>query len=72
MGLSHGTYCVGCCWAMMAVLFAVGVMNTAWIVGLTGVVLLEKVAGPGSLVSRAIGVGLIGLGASVLLRTAGI
>lgn len=71
MGLGHGTYCVGCCWAMMAVLFAVGVMNTAWIVGLTAVVLLEKTAGRSRIVTVSIGVGLICLGAAVLLEAAG-
>jgi predicted metal-binding membrane protein len=72
MGTSHGTYCVGCCWAMMAVLFAVGVMNTAWIAGLTVVVLLEKTVRSNRMVSRVIGLGLICLGAFVLLGAAGI
>jgi predicted metal-binding membrane protein len=43
MGLRHGGYCLGCCWALMALLFAGGVMNLAWIGGLAAYVLIEKV-----------------------------
>ncbi|WP_172332483.1 DUF2182 domain-containing protein [Mangrovicoccus sp. HB161399] len=72
MGLSHGGHCVGCCWAMMAVLFAVGVMNTAWIAGLTALVLLEKLAGRSRPVSQAIGTGLAGLGLWILWSASGL
>ena len=44
LGLRHGLYCVGCCWALMAVLFVVGVMELLWIAALSIWVLLEKVA----------------------------
>ena len=44
MGLEHGLYCLGCCWALMLLLFAGGVMNLAVIVGLTAIVLIEKLA----------------------------
>jgi predicted metal-binding membrane protein len=43
MGLRHGAYCLGCCWLLMAVLFAVGVMNLGWIAALSVFVLLEKI-----------------------------
>ena len=43
MGVRHGAYCVGCCWALMALLFVGGIMNILWIAGLTVLVLLEKV-----------------------------
>ncbi len=43
MGARHGMYCLGCCWALMCVLFVVGVMNLVWVAALTGLVLLEKV-----------------------------
>jgi hypothetical protein len=43
LGLRHGAYCVGCCWALMALLFVGGVMNVLWIVLLALLVLLEKV-----------------------------
>jgi predicted metal-binding membrane protein len=42
MGAHHGAYCLGCCWTLMAVLFAVGVMNLAWVAALTIFVLIEK------------------------------
>lgn len=47
MGIKHGAYCVGCCWALMLVLFAVGVMNMLWMALITLFVLAEKVL-PGS------------------------
>jgi predicted metal-binding membrane protein len=42
VGLYHGGYCLGCCWAFFAVLIAVGVMNLAWMGGLAVVIFLEK------------------------------
>lgn len=44
MGLHHGLFCVGCCWALMAILFAVGVMNMLWVTLITIFVLVEKIA----------------------------
>ncbi|HYB10777.1 MAG TPA: DUF2182 domain-containing protein [Alphaproteobacteria bacterium] len=44
MGLWHGAYCVGCCWALMLLLFAGGVMNLIWIAGLSIIVIIEKSA----------------------------
>lgn len=61
MGTRHGAYCVGCCWALMGLLFVVGVMNLAWVAGLTGYVLLEKVV-PWLAASRIVGVGLVAWG----------
>jgi predicted metal-binding membrane protein len=55
MGAEHGLYCVGCCWALMLLLFAGGVMNLTVIVGLTAVVLIEKLAPAGAHVSRVLG-----------------
>jgi len=62
MGIRHGTYCLGCCWALMCVLFAVGVMNLLWVAALTGFVLLEKVGPGGAIVSRIAGAGMVALG----------
>ncbi len=42
MGMHHGLYCIGCCWALMMVLFAVGVMNILWMAVITLLILLEK------------------------------
>jgi predicted metal-binding membrane protein len=62
MGFRHGLYCLGCCWALMGVLFAVGVMNLAWVAALSAFVLLERIGRGGALVARVGGVALIGLG----------
>ena len=43
MGVVHGAYCLGCCWALFAVLVAAGVMSLAWMLLLTLVVFAEKV-----------------------------
>ncbi len=43
MGLRHGLFCIGCCWSLMAVLFAAGIMNLLWGALITGFVILEKV-----------------------------
>jgi len=56
MGLCHGTYCLGCCWGLMCVLFAVGVMNLVWVGMLTALVLIEKVGRTGMMVARLAGV----------------
>ncbi len=55
MGLRHGAYCLGCCWALMCVLFVVGVMNLVWVALLTGLVLIEKVGRTGIMVARLAG-----------------
>jgi predicted metal-binding membrane protein len=62
MGIRHGAYCVGCCWALMILLFIGGVMNLLWVAGLTLVVLVEKVAPGGIVVSRTAGALMIGGG----------
>ena len=66
MGLKHGTYCVGCCWVLMALLFVLGVMNLVWIAALAGFVLLEKVIPRGQTISRTSGIGLAAWGALML------
>ena len=55
MGLKHGGYCLGCCWALMGLLFAFGVMNLLWVGGLSAFVLLEKISPKNQLVSRLSG-----------------
>ena len=42
MGLRLGTYCLGCCWVLMGLLFVGGVMNLLWIAAISAFVLLEK------------------------------
>jgi predicted metal-binding membrane protein len=62
MGLEHGTYCVGCCWALMLLLFAGGVMNLTVIAALTAFVAFEKLAPLGVHGARISGVLLIAAG----------
>jgi predicted metal-binding membrane protein len=59
MGLGHGLYCLGCCWALMLLLFAGGVMNLAVILALTAWVAIEKLAPFGAYTARAGGVLLV-------------
>ena len=66
MGLAHGAYCVGCCWALMALMFVGGVMNLVWIAMLAVLVLAEKIATPGPWLSRIVGIALVFWGGWVL------
>ena len=66
MGLGHGVYCLGCCWALMLLLFVGGVMNLWVIVALTLLVLVEKIAPFGAQSSRVTGAGLVGASLWVL------
>jgi predicted metal-binding membrane protein len=59
MGVDHGVYCVGCCWALMLLLFAGGVMNLTVIVALTLLVALEKLLPIGAVAARISGAALI-------------
>jgi predicted metal-binding membrane protein len=62
LGVLHGTYCVGCCWMLMTLLFVGGVMNFAWIAGLTLIVGVEKLIPRGDLIGRAAGAALVAWG----------
>jgi predicted metal-binding membrane protein len=70
MGVHHGLYCLGCCWALMAVLFAVGVMNLLWVAGLALFVLVEKMMPATVLVSRMAGAALLIAGAIKMVSNA--
>ena len=67
LGLLHGAFCVGCCWLLMALLFVGGVMNLAWIAGLTLLVAAEKLLPGGPWIARVTGAGLILWGAAILV-----
>jgi predicted metal-binding membrane protein len=69
MGLRHGISCLGCCWVLMCVLFAVGIMNLVWVALLTAFILLEKLGTGGERVSRIGGIVLIAFGVVTLART---
>jgi len=62
MGLSHGIYCLGCCWVLMGLLFYGGVMELAWIVGIALYVAVEKLIPAGNRLSRLAGILLVGWG----------
>lgn len=68
-GMHHGTYCLGCCWALMALLFVGGIMNLYWIAGLTLFVLAEKLLPFGRDFSRVSGGVLIGAGLWVMFTS---
>jgi predicted metal-binding membrane protein len=66
MGITQGAYCVGCCWMLMLLLFAVGVMNLAWVALMAAFVFVEKLLPAGRLTSCCAGVALLVLGLTVL------
>ena len=68
MGLRHGSYCLGCCWALMALLFAGGMMNLAWIGGLSLYVLVEKALPAHNLPRLASGLALVLWGTMTIWR----
>jgi predicted metal-binding membrane protein len=70
MGLEHGSYCLGCCWFLMGLLFFGGIMNLFWIAGLALFVLLEKTVPAGLWVARAAGVVAAAGGAAMLAAAA--
>ncbi len=67
MGMGHGAYCLGCCWALMILLFFGGVMNLVWIAGIALFVLLEKVVPFGVLGGRLAGAGMVLAGLALLV-----
>jgi predicted metal-binding membrane protein len=69
MGFVHGSYCVGCCWVLMALLFVVGVMNLVWVAAIAVLVLLEKLVPHGEQVARIAGVALLLLAAYMAVGT---
>ncbi|MGH2531399.1 MAG: DUF2182 domain-containing protein [Thermomicrobiales bacterium] len=66
LGLRHGLFCLGCCWALMLVMFAVGVGNLFWMAALTGVMAIEKTVSWGRKLAPVVGAGLIAWGVVVL------
>ena len=72
MGWRHGVFCVGCCWALMLLLFVTGVMNSLWIVLLTMIVAVEKVLPFGGGAARLAGICLLGWGLWLIARGNGL
>ncbi len=61
LGLRHGLFCLGCCWALMLVMFGVGVGSLGWMSVLAGVMVIEKTAPKGKLLSPVVGVAMLAL-----------
>jgi predicted metal-binding membrane protein len=71
LGAGHGIHCLGCCWALMLILFAGGVMNLFVIVALTLWVMVEKIAPFGERTPLASGIALLVMAGWMLSRAAG-
>ena len=66
LGLRHGVHCVGCCWALMALMLLAGAMNIGWTAALGAVMLIEKTHVAGRVIGRAVGVVLVLCGGTLL------
>jgi predicted metal-binding membrane protein len=66
VGVHHGGYCLGCCWALMVILVAVGVMNVAAMIGLAALVLVEKAWRWGPAVGRLAGAAILALAVATI------
>lgn len=67
VGIMHGLYCLGCCWALMAVLVVVGLMSLVWMAAIAVVFLIEKHWTHGLALARVVGTGVAILGVAVIL-----
>jgi predicted metal-binding membrane protein len=72
MGVAQGAWCVGCCWALMASLFALGVMSVAWMAFVAALIALEKLAPWRVAANRAIAVGLLAVGIGLAVAPASV
>jgi predicted metal-binding membrane protein len=72
MGMHHGLYCVGCCWGLMLVLFAVGVMSLFWMAIIAGLIFAEKVFRHGPRLAPVFGIILIALGLWIVIDPASV
>jgi predicted metal-binding membrane protein len=72
MGVEHGLYCVGCCWGLMLVLFALGVMNVVWMVAVAILIFAQKLVPHGERLPTVFAVAFIGLGVWVAMSPASV
>jgi predicted metal-binding membrane protein len=70
LGVRHGLFCLGCCWALMLIMFGIGVGSLAWMAGLTGMMVIEKALPGGRRIAPFIGVACLLLAALWLLHPA--
>ncbi len=68
LGRDHGLFCLGCCWALMLLMFAAGVANLWWMAALAGLMIYEKTGRYGDRVTPVAGVALLGLAVLVFLH----
>ena len=68
LGIEHGLYCVGCCWALMAIFVGIGAMSIAWAAAIAVVVLIEKLFPRGVAFGRVIGAILVAASFVVFVR----
>jgi predicted metal-binding membrane protein len=67
MGATHGAWCVGCCWGLMATLFAVGLMSIGWMAAVAGLIAFERLAPGGAQTRLAVAAALAVLGLALLV-----
>src|SRR6266550_7419004 len=72
MGVIHGGWCVGCCWALMAALFALGVMSLGWMAFIAALIAIEKLLPWRALANRGIAILLLVLGLAVAFTPASV
>jgi len=70
MGWTHGAYCLGCCWLLMALLFVGGAMNLLWVAAIAALVFVEKLLPAGALIARIGGAAMFAFGVYLLTRAA--
>src|SRR5256714_6154029 len=70
MGIEHGAWCVGCCWALMAALFALGVMSIGWMAFIAALIAIEKLLPWKAVANRGIAALLLVLGLAVAFSPA--
>ena len=69
IGLQQGLFCLGCCWAMMLLMFAVGIMNVVWM-AILGIVMATEKLGTTARFSRVVGLAFIAIGLIIIIETA--
>ncbi len=72
MGVEHGVYCVGCCWGLMVVLFALGVMSVTWMAIVAGVIFAQKVLPFGGRLVPVVSTALVALGVWIAIDPASV
>ncbi|MEO8740573.1 MAG: DUF2182 domain-containing protein [Casimicrobiaceae bacterium] len=70
IGLDHGVFCVGCCWALMLLMFVVGTGNLGWMLALAALMAAEKNLPGGKILRTPVGLGLLGWAGAVVLANA--